>query len=202
MIELQEGRPIVGDPQSQIDSKPQYVGSVQQIIDMPAPAQNFRHAARRIAANFAMYLDADDPHRHTDSPSLLSFITDASLLALAVDILPIVGHRLVEHATDALLHKAIDLKSTILKLIRTPEERRPTEISSLAANAHSDAAAIADIVTAALGKSDADELHRAIASADGAVVALARTELRFPSDKARDYAIEITRELRIAVTPK
>ena len=165
---------------------------------MTSSTQNLRSDINRITARFALYLALDDPHRHSDSASLITYVSDLSLIGLAIEILPIVGHRLVEHATDFLLNKAVALKTQLLALIRSgPEHPVPAEPTGW-----SDSEAIIAALTSALARSNNEELSKALTAGEDALSRLAKAELQFPAEKAREYSVAVTREIRIAIRAK
>jgi hypothetical protein len=165
---------------------------------MTSSTEALRRDINRVTARFALYLALDDPHRHSDSASLISYLSDLSLIGLAVEILPIVGHQLVEHATDSLLNKAVALKARLLALILSgPEHPVPPERTG-----SSDLEAIIAAVTSALAHSNDEEMSKALIAGENAVSALAKEELHFPAEKAREYSIAVTREIRIAISAK
>jgi hypothetical protein len=165
---------------------------------MTSSTQTLRKDTNRVTARFALYLALDDPHRHSDPASLISWISDLSLMGLAVEVLPIVGHRLVEHVTDFLLDKAVTLKTRLLALIRSgPDHPAPAERPG-----SSDLEAIIAALTAALARCDSEELSKALTAGENALSTLAKAELHSPAEKAREYSVAVTREIRIAVTAK
>jgi hypothetical protein len=165
---------------------------------MTSSTETFHKNINRVTAKFALYLALDDPHRHSDPASLIPWVSDLSLLGFAVEVLPIVGHRLVEHATDFLLDKAVALKTRLLALIRSgPDQPVPAEQTR-----SSDLEAIIAALTAALARCDNGELSKALTAGENAVSTLAIADLHFPAEKAREYSVAITREIRIAVSAK
>jgi len=154
---------------------------------------------------FALYFFVDDENRHTDAASFLAHITDLSLIAMAVEILPIVGHHLVERATDVVLDKsvaaAVALKNRLASVLRLEKAGRRSEATPSAELATESATSIG-LMTNALEQSDDAEMTSALAAGEAAVADLVRTELSLSGAKARDYSIAITREIKIAVTKK
>ncbi len=161
--------------------------------------------ANRVTARFALFFSLDDADRHSDPASFLSHITDLGLIVAALEILPIVGHHLVDRATDFVLDKSIAaaaaLKDRLLSMLRLEKTGQKPDASQTA-ELSTDWAAIVELMTNALGRSDGVEMKRALAAGQAAVELLTRSEFNFREAKAREYSIGITQEIKIAITGK
>jgi hypothetical protein len=100
---------------------------------MPTNTDSLLQNANRVTLRFALYFSLDDEHRHADAPGFLSLITDLSLVEAAKEILPIVGHHLVERATDFVLDHAVAgataLKFKLLSALRADKASRNLDIA-------------------------------------------------------------------------
>jgi hypothetical protein len=169
---------------------------------MPTSSASLISNSNRVTAKFALYFSLDDKNRHTDAPDLLSLITDLGLLAAAVDILSIVGHHLVERATDFVLDHAIDgakaFKSKLMSLLRSEKAAQSSKALQLS-QISVEAAHHLDLMTEALQRSTSSEVTNALRAGELAIATLVRIELNMPEAKAREYSIAITQEIKTTV---
>jgi hypothetical protein len=163
---------------------------------MSSDAASLQTAVHRVAARYALYFTLDDPNFHSNEVEFVAKIADLSLLAAAIDVLGIVGHRLVEIATDKVVEKAGALKTKLLSRLRAEKEKPATPIPE---SEQGEIAAAIALTLKALAQSDQGESTRALAAAEGAVANFAQSELAMPGRTAREYSISITREIKIAI---
>jgi hypothetical protein len=172
---------------------------------MPTNTDSLLLNVNRVTSRFALYFSLDDEHRHTDAPSFLSLITDVSLVAAAAEILPIVGHHLVERATDFVLDHAVAgaaaLKFKLMSALRADKAGRSLDMAP-PAQASDETARLVELMTNALEYSSNAEVARALAAGEIAIRTLVRTEFRTPEAKANDYSVAITREIEMTLRKK
>lgn len=172
---------------------------------MPTNTASLLQKANRITVSLGLYFSLDDEDRHTDAPGFLAMITDLSLVAAAKEILPIVGHHLVERATDFVLDQAVAgaaaLKLKLLSALRADKASRNLDIAP-PAQASDETARLVELVTKALERSPSAEVTRALTAGEVAIRTLVRTEFRTPEAKAAEYSIAITREIEVTLKKK
>jgi hypothetical protein len=169
---------------------------------MPTNNVSLLQNANRVTSTFALYFSLDDEHRHADAPGLLSLITDLSLVEAAKEILPIVGHHLVERATDFVLDHALAgataLKLKLLSALRGNKASRNPDIAPLP-QASDETSRLVELMTKALECSPDAEVARALTAGEIAIRTLVRTEFRAPEAKAGEYSVAITREIEMTL---
>jgi hypothetical protein len=135
----------------------------------------------------------------------LSLITDLSLITIAKDTLPIIGHHLVERATDFVLDKTVAgvaaIKDKLLSTLRLEKSGKITG-ATLSKELSTDVTKSIALMEDALKKCKEAELATALATAEATVATLVRAEFKLSEDKAREYSVAITREIKIAVGKK
>jgi hypothetical protein len=172
---------------------------------MPTNVVSLLQNANRVTFRFALYFSLDDEHRHTDAPGFLSLITDLSLVAAAQEILTIVGHHLVERATDFVLDHVIAgaaaLKLRLISGLQTGKAAPGLDIAP-PARSSDETARLVEVMTKALEYSPDAEVKRALAAGEIAIKTLVRAEFKTPEARATKYSIEITREIEMILKKK
>jgi hypothetical protein len=161
--------------------------------------------ANRVTSRFALYFSLEDENRHTDAPHFLSLITDLSLVAAAGEILPIVGHHLVERVTDFVLDRVVEgARAHKKKLLSVVHSKKADESLDVAQSAQlsTESARLIELMTKVLEHSVSAEVARALTAGEVEIRTLVRAEFRVPEAKANDYSVAITREIEMTLSKK
>lgn len=172
---------------------------------MPTNTASLRQNANGVTSRFALYFSLYDEHRHADPSSFISLITDLSLLAAAQEILPIVGHHLLERATDFAIDHVVAgaaaLKLKLISAVRADNAGRGSDLTP-PAQVSDETDRLMELVTKALEYSSNTEVARALEAGEIAIRTLVRTEFKIPEAKATDYSVAITREIEMTLKKK
>jgi len=169
------------------------------------PTASLVKNANRVTATFALYFSLDDKDRRADTASFLSLISDLSLIAAAQEILTVIGHHLVERATDFVLDHSVAgceaLKRKFISTIRADKAGQRPEYAPSSKDADQ-MTQLVELATEALRYSPRAEVASALSASEIAIKTLVRTELKVSEAKAGEYAVAIAHEFKMTVKKK
>ena len=170
----------------------------------PEPSLQLR--LNRITSEYALYFSLNDRNRHTDALSFLALITDLSLVMFVKEVLPIVGHHLVERATDFVLDKIVnaarglaDKLSSHVKSTHASPQKEPA--SQQLEVLDRETSELGQLLLEVLRQTNVKEREQATNAGQVAITKLVKTEFNLPDAKAQGYAVAITNEIRVSISP-